>query len=85
VQQAGEGDFLCAVADAVPQILMEAGVESLIGVAGVPPQTGPSAERGAYCPATRSGTPASPVIVELLEKSADADLLRETIGFAPEG
>jgi Transposase domain (DUF772) len=41
--------------------------------------------RGAYCPAMRSGTPAAAVIVELLEKSADADLLRETIGFAPEG
>jgi len=52
----------------------------------VPPGgVGGRAGRGAYCPATQIGTPASAIIVELLELSADADRLRETIGFAPKG
>jgi hypothetical protein len=33
VQKAGEGDFLCAVAEAVLQLMKEADVEDLVGAA----------------------------------------------------
>src|SRR5262249_20039420 len=39
LQKSGDGDFLRSVAEAVPQILMEADVEGLIG-AGRPERTG---------------------------------------------